>query len=69
MDLGGDGTRRDLYDLVATLTGFLAHPAQLEALRENVKALDLEVGTLEIARHLVEKYLYYAVPSRSEAVA
>ena len=56
-------------DLVATLTGFLAHPAQLEALRENVKALELEVGTLEIARHLVEKYLYYAVPSHSEVVA
>jgi 1,2-diacylglycerol 3-beta-galactosyltransferase len=43
--------------LVEVLQDFLKHPGELQALETKVKGLGIQVGTLEIARHLVEKYL------------
>jgi UDP-N-acetylglucosamine:LPS N-acetylglucosamine transferase len=56
-------------DLVRTLRRFLEHPADLERLRANVAALELEVGTLEIARHLIETHLPWAVEARETVQA
>ena len=43
--------------LVEVLRSFLDHPMDLVALEDRVKNLGIEVGTLEIAEHLVQKYI------------
>jgi UDP-N-acetylglucosamine:LPS N-acetylglucosamine transferase len=44
-------------DVVKLLEGFVQDPASLAVITQKVKALNVQMGTLDIAKHVVETYL------------
>jgi UDP-N-acetylglucosamine:LPS N-acetylglucosamine transferase len=50
-------------DVVKLLEGFIQNPESLAQITQKVKNLDLKMGTLDIAKHIVETYLKPSNPA------